>query len=96
MDTIDENEGGYHTRLDYRKISEALDKRAKEKAKAQAKSKTQRPPEDEITRENFEKAVAAERERLEREAAVTNEPIELDAKSLLQNRRLFARFKEYE
>lgn len=96
MDTIDESEGGYHTRLDYQKISEALDRRAREKAKAQAKSKTKRPPEDEITRENFEKAVAAERERLEREAAVTNERIELDAKSLLQNRRLFARFKEYE
>lgn len=85
MDTIDENEGGYHTRLDYQKISEALDRRAKEKAKAQAKAKTQRPPEDEITRENFEKAVAAERERLEREAAARILAAEKNAKNTVKN-----------
>ena len=39
MDAMDED--GYHTRLDYQKISEALDKRAKEKAKAQAKGASQ-------------------------------------------------------
>lgn len=85
MDTIDENEDGYHTRLDYQKISEALDRRAKEKAKAQAKAKTQRPPEDEITRENFEKAVAAERERLEREAAARILAAEKGAKNATKN-----------
>lgn len=85
MDTIDEIEGGYHTKLDYQKISEALDKRAKEKAKAQAKAKSQTNPADEITRENFEKAVAAERERLEREAAARILAAEKNAKNTVKN-----------